>query len=52
MSVTHFKDVDESVNLQEIALNPKNASDSNVYLYAEKEVISKHNCKYCEFSHL
>jgi len=41
MSVTHFKAVDENVNLQEIALNPKNASDSNVYLYAEKELVVK-----------
>lgn len=41
MSVTHFKDVDENVNLQEIVLNPKNASDSNVYLFAEKELVVK-----------
>ena len=38
MSETHFKVVDENVNLQETALSPKNASNSNVYLFAEKEV--------------
>ena len=48
MSVTHFKDVDENVNLQEIVLNPKNANDSNVYLYVEKEVTYICNSKYCK----
>ena len=38
MLETHCKVVDENVNLQETALNLKNASNSNVYLFAEKEV--------------
>ena len=38
MSEIPFKDVDVNVNLQETALNLKNASNSNVYLFAEKEV--------------
>jgi len=41
MLVTHFRVVDENANLQEIVLNPKNASDSNVYQYAEKERVVK-----------
>ena len=52
MSVTHFKAVDENVNLQEIVLNPRNANDSNVYLYAEREVSATSNCKYYEYASL
>ena len=52
MLVTHFKAVDENVNLQETVLNLKNANDSNVYLYAEKEVRLISNSKYYEYSSL
>jgi len=41
MLVTHFKAAEENVNLQETVLNLKNANDSNVYLYAEKELVVK-----------
>lgn len=41
MLETHCKVVDENVNLQETALNLKNASNSNVYLFAEKELVVK-----------
>lgn len=41
MSETHFKVVDENVNLQETALNHKNANVSNVYLFVEKELVVK-----------
>ena len=37
--VTHYKAADVSANLQETAHNPKNVSDSNVYLSVEKAVI-------------
>ena len=52
MLVTHFRAVDENVNLQETVLNLKNANDSNVYLYAEKEVRWISNSKYYEYSNL
>lgn len=52
MLVTHYKAVDENVNLQETVLNLKNANDSNAYLYAEKEVKLTSNSKYYEYSNL
>ena len=52
MLVTHYKAVDENVNLPETVLNLKNANDSNAYLYAEKEVKLTSNSKYYEYSNL
>lgn len=37
----HYKVVDVNVNLQETALNPKNVSNSNAFLFAEKTPVAR-----------
>jgi hypothetical protein len=39
--VIHYKAADVSANLQETVHNPKNASDSNVYLSVEKASVAR-----------